>query len=979
MLIFATVASVDAQSITAGAIAGTVKDSAGAPVGNARVLLTDRVTGFERSFETGRDGAFAFEYLPASTYDLFAEQLGFRPVRVRDVPANAGGETRVNVVFSPAAPPVDSVAERTFGGAFSGADVTGWHFGRFAMDDLPDRGRDVSELGRLGTEGGDDLSFEGLPSAMSTVAVDGVAYGGAGDPALPNRTLGAAPFALSSFNRVSLLPGGLDVEWGDAPGAIVSAHSVRGGNTLAVRAFGDWYGTPLAGSKYFEPQNVSHSTARGGLLVTGPVIRDTAQFAFGVEARHLQTPSQPVWFPGTLDSAVTAIAADSYGVNLGPYAAPRIEATDVVSGFGRFDWQLAQNHRITVRANVASLKSHDFNLGLGPIPAYGADLRGHDISTGASLTSRVSDKVELELRVGVDAGLRDYTADTIHATTVAAQPLSFGMDPALPGRFKEVGFTSTETLHAHLGNHRLKIGAVAQRSSYDYTFRYNQLGQSIYGDAGAFAADSGIFSQSVGPLPVTSFSPLSFGGFVQDRWRAGPGLDVIVGMRVEDERLSMSDVRRNAAWLDATGLFTDSTVPKSVLKFDPRFGLDWDVGDRHAWHVGLDAGLYDGTVGPGVLSDVIGQDGSASMRMGVGRLAGWPNVPDSTVAPPGGALLALLGPSFRAPRTGRIAFDIRGDLGGGTALQLGVTYRHTDFLPRIEDVNRTPAASGADQYGRPVYGTLTEVGGLIAATPGSNRRFSKFDAVAAINADGYSDYTGFTVRLDRPVGNRVKLLASYTHSRTKDNWLGALAGGWANQLNPFPDSLNGADWAEGTSDLDVPDRVSVGAQLDFRVFRLAGVYTYRTGYPFTPGFAPGVDANGDGSYTNDPAYVDESIKGITGLESSWPCLRTQAGRFAARNSCTGPGIHTLDARLVLGPVQLGYPVEIVVDALNLVEANLAQPDRALYLIDPAQALTTDPATGKVTVPLKVNPNFGKPAVRFGAGRILRLGIRVNYD
>jgi len=342
-------------------------------------------------------------------------------------------------------------------------------------------------------------------------------------------------------------------------------------------------------------------------------------------------------------------------------------------------------------------------------------------------------------------------------------------------------------------------------------------------------------------------------------------------------------------------------------------------------------------------------------------------------------VLTLLGPKFRPPRTGRVSFNIRGALGGRTALQLGVTYRHTDFLPRRQDLNLIESPTGTDQYGRPVYGQLTQIGSLVAAQPGSNRRFSGFGPVSAINADGYSDYVGFTARLERPVGRVLRLMASYTHSRTKDNWLSALGGGVGTQLSPFPDSLAGADWADGTSSLDVPDRVAVGASLDFRVFRISGVYTYRSGYPFTPGFAPGVDANGDGSYTNDPAYIDNNITGVSDLFGTWDCLRTQVGHFAERNSCRGPAVSGLDLRLVLGPMHLGYPVAIVVDALNLVEPNNALPDPALFLVDPNGTVTTDPATGNVNIPLVVNPNFGKPTYRLTPGRILRVGLRVNYE
>ncbi len=73
-----------------------------------------------------------------------------------------------------------------------------------------------------------------------------------------------------------------------------------------------------------------------------------------------------------------------------------------------------------------------------------------------------------------------------------------------------------------------------------------------------------------------------------------------------------------------------------------------------------------------------------------------------------------------------------------------------------------------------------------------------------------------------------------------------------------------------------------------------------------------------------------------------------------------------------------YQAEIVLDALNVLESDVADPDAALYLVDSSRSLTVNQATGVVEVPLIANPHFGEPLVRRTPGRMLRLGIRVNY-
>jgi hypothetical protein len=158
--------------------------------------------------------------------------------------------------------------------------------------------------------------------------------------------------------------------------------------------------------------------------------------------------------------------------------------------------------------------------------------------------------------------------------------------------------------------------------------------------------------------------------------------------------------------------------------------------------------------------------------------------------------------------------------------------------------------------------------------------------------------------------------------------------------------------------------------------RLGAFYRYQSGRPFTPGFRDGVDANGDGSAQNDPAFVDPAIVGMDALLAEWDCLADQAGEFAERNSCRGPGIHRLDARLALGVYDFrGHPVELVVDLLNAFDADTGLRDHALVLIDRNGTIQMDP-DGTVTLPLVVNPRFGEELIRRTSGRSLRLGLRV---
>jgi hypothetical protein len=174
----------------------------------------------------------------------------------------------------------------------------------------------------------------------------------------------------------------------------------------------------------------------------------------------------------------------------------------------------------------------------------------------------------------------------------------------------------------------------------------------------------------------------------------------------------------------------------------------------------------------------------------------------------------------------------------------------------------------------------------------------------------------------------------------------------------------------------------VGAEFAFPTLpalRPALIYRYHSGAPFTPGFGMGMDANADGSFSNDPAFVDRTIPGTDALLAAWGCLGDQLGGFADRNSCRSAGVHSLDARLAFRLGAMGrYSGELILDGLNLLGGRDEYLDTGLYRVDPKGNITRNPATGQVSVPLVANPDFGKSLGNFQPGRTLRLGFRMSY-
>jgi hypothetical protein len=106
LVLFLAILSVGshAQSVvTSGAVRGVAKDSSGASIAGAEVILSARSTG-ESSLRTTNDaGIFVFPSQPVGTYSLEVTAKGFRKARVEGVSVQVGQPTTVNFTLQPGA------------------------------------------------------------------------------------------------------------------------------------------------------------------------------------------------------------------------------------------------------------------------------------------------------------------------------------------------------------------------------------------------------------------------------------------------------------------------------------------------------------------------------------------------------------------------------------------------------------------------------------------------------------------------------------------------------------------------------------------------------------------------------------------------------------------------------------------------------------------------------------------------------------
>jgi len=326
-----------AQKIT-GDISGTVQDSTGAVVKDAKVTATNYATGETRSATSSDSGFFRILELPPGKYKVTAVAQGFK-TSTRDAEVGLSLVTQSDFQLQPgqvsetievegAAPLVETTEDR-LSTLFVGRQVA----------DLPNNGRDFNNLldgvpGVQRSPGGgfQSLNIDGQRATSNNFAVDGIPnndryYGESslGQAAISGTAAALIPLeGISEFN-VQSNPG---VEFGVKGGSVINIGLKSGTNDVHGSAFWDRHTDAFDARNGFAstvtPFRLNQFGASGG----GPLKKDKAFIFMSYQGFHLKDsfPSQ-ITLP-TAAQIADATSCVTTGVNpntsgtLGPNGVP---------------------------------------------------------------------------------------------------------------------------------------------------------------------------------------------------------------------------------------------------------------------------------------------------------------------------------------------------------------------------------------------------------------------------------------------------------------------------------------------------------------------------------------------------------------------------------------------------------------------------------------------------------------------------------
>ena len=468
VLLFAAVAG--AQTFR-GAIQGTVLDSSGASVSDARVTVTDTATNLSREVTSGDGGAFLFGELPLGTYKVSAAKAGFRTAVADGIKVATAITQRVDLTLSPgeakelvevreAAALVDTVGD-TQGGTLDSKQLA----------ELPTNGRDFDKAillvpgasadpagitdspGSFGT-----FSMNGNRGRSNNYLLDGTDMndGYRNDPAINQAGVFGTPATLLPLDALAEIPviSGADAQFGRNAGAIVNIVTKSGTNDFHGSAFEDFRNSAMDARNFFNtspsPQNPFHNNSFGASL-GGPIVKNRTFFFFAYEGEredggisslgHVPTQadiaaalaSQTVADAGGESPVIKNLLArnpwpspniptDSNGNNL---LATTLFTNRVDSLIGKIDQHFGQGDVLTGRYYFGdSYQSFPFAIvGGGVLPGYNTVTPTRVQLASASFTHIFSPRLLLEVRGGYNR-----FAETFSPEDQSFDPRSIGLN-----------------------------------------------------------------------------------------------------------------------------------------------------------------------------------------------------------------------------------------------------------------------------------------------------------------------------------------------------------------------------------------------------------------------------------------------------------------------------------------------------------------------------------------------------------------------
>jgi hypothetical protein len=816
-------------------VGGVVRDSSGAVIPDATILIKNTNNGQSQVIASGTGGTYRAVNLQPAQYEMTASATGFG-LSKHTVSLLVGSDVTVDFTLGLA-----GVAETVtvMGEAASLVETT-----KSAPKSVIDSAQlaDLPVLNRNFLVVAQDMPGAASTANLSTTNRFSVTkFGGVADQssgfttlidgaAIDDATWGAPVINMSqdAIQEFTVFRNQFDAQYGHALNAVVSVATKSGGDAVHGTAYYFGRDATLNARNAVATVTPPYSLFRGGATVGGPIKKNKTHFFGSVEYLDIHT------------AGIEALPASNPFAKQenGNYPYTSLER---IADF-RFDHSFSDKHTFFARYAY----DHFTNPSGGPPNAqstYTDDSAAHSLVMEDNLVLSPT-KVNTLRYVFLHHDLQTLPGN--YNTGIAYLDFSFGQNSADPQYFPRTNHSLSDTFFLSTPRHDIKIGGEIAKQFTSYFSHYYENGLF------QFTSDTPFNAAIPSTWPVT-FTQQTAGNYfhhswayapyIQDDWRVLPRLRLNIGLRYDFE----NNLRDNGFY----AMLLNNPAFKGINNFvsnnrgtqydgwQPRVGLAWDVTGKGVLVVRAGFGRYmtrereywDNAAETQTF-------GAAVSITNPQQLQNFPSIAGvlngqslSSYVTTAARAVVLIPDNFRLPYSFNTTGGIGWEITPQSSLTVDVVHTHD-----LKDLGETDA-------------NLPATGSVTASNP---RPVPQFTRVAEIVNNGQSWYDAVEIqyRTSKVKGFQV-VSANYTYSKSMINgvtWYSSFSGtdrfrdNYAYNPTNTPSNLS----LTGTSK-PLPGK-----------FQLSGAFHAVSGPPNA--VSAGFDLDGDGNTSGDrPRGLPQTI------------------------------------------------------------------------------------------------------------------------
>jgi outer membrane receptor protein involved in Fe transport len=583
------------QSLTSGDILGTVSDSSGAVVADAKVTVRNLETNISKDTVTNGEGRFRVPLLPAGSYEVAVEKTGFAKYLQRPVTLQLGrtADLTVTLNISSTSEVVQVTADATIINTTNAEISTNFDSKRISELPLAPNGNvlnlalsvpgvsQLSEGNSTFASGGVSFSVNGNRTRSNNFMIDG---GDSNDPSVGGLVQQVNnPDSVAEFK---IITNQFLAEYGRSSGSVVNIITKSGTNEFHGTAFWRYNGNKLNSRSNLDervfpeaPWRVENQFAG---TVGGPIVKNKTfffaslmrwtdrQFASGAnitgaptaagQATLRQLENGRPWITTLLANLPAAQAANgptvpvtaggqTFQVQTGTLSGAQPGLTNDWQALGRIDHQFNERHQINGRYNIDDRLTVS---GQSVPPGLTSNNPARRQGIATTFTSSFTPTVLNELRASFQrfnsvTAASDPRAETLPSIEITQLGLTgfnsandrtaIGLALNLPQASVFNNYQLSDNFSWLKGSHSMKFGFDFRRQDQYSLFNPTLRGRLTYVSLQDFVDDIAQVQQINSPLQGVplwqSYRYYDYFFYVQDEWKVTSNLTLTYGLRYE--------------------------------------------------------------------------------------------------------------------------------------------------------------------------------------------------------------------------------------------------------------------------------------------------------------------------------------------------------------------------------------------------------------------------------------------------------------